>query len=143
MNAASLSLSFLDSRVFWSLVVCLALAGLLYQVIHSIQKYSRHPVNTKYSIYDNPQSYLIFPYTTILSTFALLFFLSLSVSFLDSRVFWSLVVCLALAGLLYQVIHSIQKYSRHPVNTKYSIYDNPQSYLPFPAVTFCNINMFR
>ncbi|XP_072014105.1 acid-sensing ion channel 1C-like [Amphiura filiformis] len=57
------------------------------------------------------------------------------------RFFWTVIVCLALAGLLYQVINSIKKYSTFPSNTKYGIEDI--KYLDFPAVTLCNVNLFR
>ncbi|XP_072051790.1 uncharacterized protein [Amphiura filiformis] len=57
------------------------------------------------------------------------------------RLFWLLVVLLALSGLSYQIVLSTMKFIERPTNTKFSIKEEDE--LDFPSVTFCNTNMFR
>ncbi|XP_072051886.1 acid-sensing ion channel 4-A-like [Amphiura filiformis] len=54
---------------------------------------------------------------------------------------WFLVVLLALAGLMFQIVNSAQKFIDRPTSTKLSYI--PKNELEFPSVTLCNTNMFR
>ncbi|XP_072045878.1 acid-sensing ion channel 4-A-like [Amphiura filiformis] len=56
------------------------------------------------------------------------------------RFIWLLVVLLALAGLLYQIVNCTNKFIRRPTSTKLTY--NERDILHFPAVTICNTNMF-
>ncbi|XP_070575645.1 acid-sensing ion channel 1A-like [Ptychodera flava] len=58
------------------------------------------------------------------------------------RLFWSIIVLLALSGLLHQVITLIMSFMERPINANIK-FDEPDTRPEFPAVTICNNNMFR
>ncbi|XP_077982541.1 uncharacterized protein LOC144437473 [Glandiceps talaboti] len=58
------------------------------------------------------------------------------------RCFWSIIVLLALSGLLYQVSTLASSFIGRPVNVNIR-YAAPTVKPDFPAVTICNNNLFR
>ena len=59
------------------------------------------------------------------------------------RVFWAIVVIVAAGFCLYNIVDQMVLYANNPTATTITQRTNPNGRLTFPAVTVCNLNLFK